>query len=166
MKMTNCTTQWDAKIAWYSPSANRRICRGHEGDEPYYTVRCQDRLILSECKSSNLPRSWRWRTILHSEMLKSPDTLRVQIAEFIGVVKVKNNTGLWDAWYSQSATCRIYRGHKDDKQHRTVRYIYRLILFETRFRNSRFYIYVTLFDRGDSCNPHEISSTIWLLYSN
>ena len=91
MKETNQTGLWDAELAWYSPIATRRICRGREADEPNWTVRYWTRLILSDCYSSDLPRSWSWQTKLDCEILASPDTLRVLLAGFAEVVKLTNH---------------------------------------------------------------------------
>ena len=76
----------DAVITWYSPSATRQIYRGHEGDEQSWSVRDWAHLILSKCYSPDLSRSWRWRTILECERLSSPDTLRVPLDRFTTLV--------------------------------------------------------------------------------
>ena len=133
VKLTNHTGLWDAELSWYSPSATRRICRGREGDEPHWTVRCRSLLILPECYSPDLPRSWSWRTTLDCEMPSSPDTRRVLLAGSAEVVKLTNHTGLWDAelsWYSPSSTRRICRGRVGDEPHWTVRCRALLILPE------------------------------------
>ena len=64
--------------------------RGLEDDQPYWSVRCCVRLILSEYYSLDLPRSWRWPTILVCEMPCSPDTFRVLLIGFAEIVKVTN----------------------------------------------------------------------------
>ena len=75
--MMNHTGLWYAELGWYSLNATLWICRLHESDEPHWTVRWWARLILSECYSVDLLRSWRWPTTLDCEMASSPDTLRV-----------------------------------------------------------------------------------------
>ena len=112
VKVTNHTGLCDAELAWYSPRAIRRICRGREGDEPHWTVWCWARLILSSGYSPDLPWSWRWRTKLDSVMPSSSDTLRELVTGFAEVMEVTNHTGLWDAelaWYSPSATHLKYQ---------------------------------------------------------
>ena len=49
VKVTNYAELWYAKLAWYSPSATRRICRGSKVDELHRTVRYRTRLLHSEC---------------------------------------------------------------------------------------------------------------------
>ena len=123
VKVSNLTGLWDAELSLYFPSATLRICRGREGVEPHWTVRCRTLPILPECYSPDLPRSWRWRTTLDCEMPNSPDTSRVLLAGFAEVVKVTNHTGLWDAELSRyfpSATHRICRGCEADEHHWTV----------------------------------------------
>ena len=93
-------------------------------------MRCQYCLLLSECYSLDLPRSWRWRTTLDSEMPISPDTLWMLLIGFAKVVKVTNNTGPWDAdlaWYSLNVTHWICQGHEGDEQHWTLRCRSRLV---------------------------------------
>ena len=97
LKVTNYTGLWDAVLAWPSPIGTRRICRGLEGDELHWTVRCRARLTLSNWYSSDLPRPWRWRTTLDCVMPSSPDTHQLQLVGFAEAVKVANYTGLWDA---------------------------------------------------------------------
>ena len=133
LKVTYLTEQLDAEIAWYSARATHHIWWDREGDEQNWIVRCQARLILSESYSPDMPKSWRWRTTLDCPTPNSPDTLRVLLGIFAEVVKVTNNTWLWDdelAWYSPRATHRICRGHKGDEPHWTVRCWARLILSE------------------------------------
>ena len=124
VKVTNHTGLWDAQLAWYSLSATYQICQGHEGDRPHWILRCQVRLILSKCYSSDLMKSWgykphwtvryqahliisecylldllkswRWQTTLDSEIPSSPDNLWVLLAGFAEVMKVTNHTGQWD----------------------------------------------------------------------
>ena len=76
------TLNWDAELAWYPPSATRRICWGREGDKLHWIVRYGALLILSECYSPNLLRSWRWQTPLDCEIWSSPRTLWVLLAGF------------------------------------------------------------------------------------
>ena len=97
VKGTSNTGLWNTELAWYSPSATRQICRGREGDESRWTVRCGARLILFDCYLPDLLRSWRWRIALDYEMLSSPDTFQVLLARFIEVVKVTNHNRLWYA---------------------------------------------------------------------
>ena len=132
-KVTNRNGLWHTDLAWYSPSDTHWICRGREDDEPYWTVRCRARLILSECYSLDLPRSWRWRTTMDCDMLISPDTHRVILTGFAEVEKMTNHNGLWDAdltWYSPSDTHWICRGREDDEPQWTVRCWSHLILSE------------------------------------
>ena len=53
------------------------FCQGREGDELHWTMRCRVHLILSQCNSLDLTRSWKWRTTLNSEMPSSPNPLSV-----------------------------------------------------------------------------------------
>ena len=102
VKVTTNTRLWDAELAWYSPGATRRICRG-----------------------------WRWRTTLDCAMLCSPDTILWLLAGFAKVVKGMNRTGLCDAelaWYSPGASHRFCRGREGDEPHWTVWCWARLIL--------------------------------------
>ena len=64
VKLTTQTGLWDAGLMWNSTSVTRRTCRGREGDYSNWTVRCPAHLILYECYSPDLVRSWRWRTTL------------------------------------------------------------------------------------------------------
>ena len=108
----------------------------------YTGLRCRVHLILSECYSPDLPKSWRWRPTVDWEMSSSPDTLRVLLAGFAEVVKVITHSGLGDAelaWYSPSATHWIFL------------YGFRLV-------------YLTLPNRRRLYNLREISSAIWLLH--
>ena len=130
-KVTNHTALWNTELTWYSRIVTRQICRGREGDKPHCTVRCWTLLMLSQCYSPDLPRSWRWKTILHCEIPSSPDTLELLRARFAEVEKVTNHTALWGAelaWCFLSAARRICRGREGDKPHRIVKYRARLIL--------------------------------------
>ena len=67
VKVMNHTELWVAELAWYSLNVTHWIWRGREGNELPWTVRCQARLILSECYSLDLPGSWRWWITLNCE---------------------------------------------------------------------------------------------------
>ena len=75
VKVMNHTEQWDAELAWYSPSTTCRICRGCEGHEPHWTMRCRARQILSGCYLPDFP-SMGWSRALKSTLLGLPDLTR------------------------------------------------------------------------------------------
>ena len=64
--------------------------------EPHGTMRCRDCLMLTECYSLDLQRSWRWWTTLNCEMPKLPDALWMLLTGFAEGVMVTTHTGLWD----------------------------------------------------------------------
>ena len=51
VKVMDHTRLWDAKLAWYSPSATRWICWSCDGDQPHWTERCWAHLIFFEFAS-------------------------------------------------------------------------------------------------------------------
>ena len=80
VKVTNHTRLGDVELTWYYPSATHWIGRGREGDKPHWNERCWARLILSECFSLDLPKSWndephwrmRYRALWLGERLWKP----------------------------------------------------------------------------------------------
>ena len=65
------------------------------------------RLILSECYSLDLLKSWRWRTTMDCQMPSSSDTLWMLLTGLAEFVKVTKLTGVSNALftrYSPSAT--------------------------------------------------------------
>ena len=70
-------------------------------------VLCEAQFGISRCFCRS---QWRWPTRLDCERLSSPDTHWMLLTGFEKVVKVTNDTGLWDAkltWLSQISTHQI-----------------------------------------------------------